>query len=284
MPPPLVHGCAPAKLNLGLHVLRRRDDGFHDIETVMVPINWADHLTAALAEHLTLTCSDPALPTDDGNLVMRAALALAEWANITPRAALHLDKHVPYGAGLGSGSSDAAATLRLLTQLWDLEVPAPVLQEIAATLGSDVPFFLEKGLALATGRGEVLEPLLDGEGAAYDCPFTWVVAVPPIHVPTGEAYGFITPQAVDRPSLRPIVQSNNLKRWRMALVNDFEAPILARYPAIGRVRERLLEEGAGYAALSGSGAAVFGAFEESEVARHAAHVLAQEGARVWWGR
>ncbi|NNF58363.1 MAG: 4-(cytidine 5'-diphospho)-2-C-methyl-D-erythritol kinase [Rhodothermaceae bacterium] len=284
MPSRLVRASAPAKLNLGLHVLRRRDDGFHDIETVMVPIGWADHLTATSADHLALTCSDPALPTDEENLVVRAALALAEWAGIRPKAALHLEKRVPYGAGLGSGSSDAAATLRLLDHLWNLEVPEAALHEIAATLGSDVPFFLLDGPALATGRGEVLMPLPNDEATAYRCPFAWVVAVPPIHVATGEAYGLITPHDADRVDVLALVQSNDLARWRAELRNDFEAPILARYPAIRQIRERLLAEGAGYAALSGSGAAVFGAFDQHEAARQAAEGMAGNGLRVWWGR
>ncbi|MDX1419144.1 MAG: 4-(cytidine 5'-diphospho)-2-C-methyl-D-erythritol kinase, partial [Rubricoccaceae bacterium] len=154
-----MHADAPAKINLGLHVLRRRADGFHDVETVLVPIGWADGLTARPAPGLRFTCSDPALPTDDGNLVVRAARALAGWAGVAPAAALHLAKRVPYGAGLGSGSSDAAHTLRLLARLWGLDVPADALHGLAAGLGSDVPFFLGDGPALATGRGEVLTPL-----------------------------------------------------------------------------------------------------------------------------
>ena len=274
---------APAKLNLGLHVLRRRGDGFHAIETVMLPIGWADHLTAVSSDQLRLTCSDPALPTDEGNLVMRAALALADWAGITPQVALHLDKHVPYGAGLGSGSSDAAATLRLLTEYWALDIPGTALHEIAAALGSDVPFFLLDGPALATGRGEVVTPLLSSVGTFYRCPFTPVVVVPPIQVATVEAYGFITPENNDRPDLPGLVRSNDLENWRAELVNDFEAPILARYPAVRKARERLLSEGAGYVALSGSGAAVFGMFEQPAAAQHAARELAVNGAQVWWG-
>jgi len=266
---------APAKVNLGLHVRRRRPDGYHDLETVMLPLRWADRLSATPSDTLTLTTSDPALPTGDGNLVVRAARALAEWAGVAPTGRLHLDKRVPYGAGLGSGSSDAAHALRLLADLWALDVPEAVLHGLAAGLGSDVPFFLLGGPALATGRGEVLTPL------PYRCPFALVVAVPPVHVATAEAYRFVTPNDDARPDPAAVVASNDLARWRAELANDFEAPVLARYPAIAEAKALLLRSGAGYAALSGSGAAVFGAFEDDAEAREAAERLRTEGHRVW---
>ena len=272
---------APAKLNLGLHVLRRRADGFHAIETVMLPIGWADQLSASRSPRLTLRCSDPALPTGEGNLVVQAANALAAWAGIAPGAELHLEKCVPYGAGLGSGSADAAVTLRLLSRLWGLSVPELELHALAATLGSDVPFFLLGGAALATGRGEVLAPLVDAGGTPYHCPFWLVVGVPPVQVSTAEAYRLVVPDDGSRPDLADLVGSNDLARWRTELVNDFEAPIFSRYPVIASAKQALLDEGAGYAALSGSGAAVFGVFEEEGVACRARDRLGTQGYRVW---
>lgn len=280
-PPAARRARARAKVNLGLHVLRRRPDGYHDVETVLLPIGWADTLEAVPVHDLGFTCSDAALPTDDGNLVVRAARALAAWAGIAPRAALHLDKRVPYGAGLGSGSSDAAHTLRLLAGLWDLEVPAADLRALAAALGSDVPFFLLDGPALATGRGEVLTPLRGEDGAPYRLPFALVVAVPLVHVATAEAYRLVTPQDGARPDLVAAVVSNDLDRWRQELTNDFEGPILALHPEVRAAKARLLAEGAGYAALSGSGAAVFGVFERAADAAAAAGALGAEGLRVW---
>jgi 4-diphosphocytidyl-2-C-methyl-D-erythritol kinase len=262
-------------------VLRRRADGYHDVETALLPIGWADRLEAAPAEGLHFTCSDPALPTGDGNLVVRTARALAAWAGIEPRAALHLDKRVPYGAGLGSGSSDAAHTLRLLAGLWGLDVPDDAFHALAAALGSDVPFFLLDGPALATGRGEILTPLRGEDGAPYRLPFALVVAVPPVHVATAEAYGLVTPDDRGRPDLAAAVSSNDLARWRRELTNDFEAPVLARHPEIRAAKERLLGEGAGYAALSGSGAAVFGVFEGEGAAEVAGAALRAQGCRVW---
>ncbi|PSQ88635.1 MAG: 4-(cytidine 5'-diphospho)-2-C-methyl-D-erythritol kinase, partial [Bacteroidetes bacterium QH_2_63_10] len=133
---------APAKINLGLHVLRERPDGDHDIETVLHRIDWADTITATPADTLSLTCSDPALPTDENNLCLQAAHRLAAAFDVTAGAELHLEKRVPYGAGLGSGSSDAATTLRLLMQLWDLNPSPEQLRGIGGAIGADVPFFL----------------------------------------------------------------------------------------------------------------------------------------------
>jgi len=270
---------APAKVNLGLHVLARRADGYHEVETVMLSIGWADALAAAPAHDLSLTCSDAALPTDGGNLVVRAAEALADWAGIAPRARLHLDKHVPYGAGLGSGSSDAAAALRLLARLWNLDVPRDAMHALAASLGSDVPFFLDGVPALATGRGEILTPL-----DVPPMPFVLTVVVPPVHVPTAAAYGLLAPRADGRPDLAAVVASADPERWRRELVNDFQAPVEAAYPAVGDARQALEAAGARYAALSGSGSAVVGVFDTPDEAQAAADDAETNGAQVWVGR
>ena len=224
---------ASAKVNLGLHVLSRRPDGYHEIETVFQPLAWSDRVDARASHHLSLTTSDASLPTDRGNLVWRAAEALAEWAGRAPEAALHLEKRVPYGAGLGSGSSDAAATLLLLARFWRLEVPAEALHAMAAGLGADVPYFLMDGPALGTGLGDDLVPLATEDGTLWRCPFWLAVVVPPVHVSTAEAYGFVTPEARDRPDLGDAVVSNDLGRWRREVTNDFEAPVVARHPEIG---------------------------------------------------
>ena len=271
---------APAKLNLGLHVLRRRPDGFHDLATVFLPIGWADRLAAEPAATVSLACSDPALPTDERNLVVRAALALREWAGVERGARLRLTKRVPYGAGLGGGSSDAAAALRLLARLWSLDVPDDARAALALDLGSDVPFFLDGAPALASGRGERLTPLLGADGGPYRCPFWLVVVVPPVHVSTARAYGLVTPSDRDRPDLGAAVRSNDLGRWQAEVANDFQAPVEAAHVAVRDVRLALLDAGAGYASLSGSGSAVFGAFETEATARAAAAALAPS-CRVW---
>ena len=264
---------APAKINLGLHVLRKRPDGFHDVETVLHRIDWADTVTAQPAETLSMTCSDSALPTDRENLCMQAARRLAEAFEVSAGAELHLEKRVPYGAGLGGGSSDAAATLRLLNRLWSLDASPEDLHAIAAEIGADVPFFLnEVPAAYATGRGDEITAL-HADAAPYRIPFPVVVAVPPIEVATPEAYACVTPDDTDRPSLPSVVRANNPAHWREALANDFEAPIAAAHPEVARLRDWLRDGGAAYVSLSGSGGAVYGVFEheaEAEVLLDAA--------------
>lgn len=271
---------APAKFNLGLHVLRRRADGFHDLATVFLPLGWADTVEAEPAPTLSLTTTDPALPTDDGNLVMRAAEALAVYAGAKEGARLHLDKQVPYGAGLGSGSSDAAATLRLLTDLWSLDVPAPDLARLALDLGSDVPFFLDAVAAHGTGRGEHLDPLLHADGSPYQCPFWLVVAVPPVQISTASAFAQVAPNDHARPDLAEAVVSNDLARWRAEVTNDFQASVEASAPAVRAAREALLAAGAAHAVLSGTGSSVVGVFETDRQSQDAATRLA-ETCRVW---
>lgn len=274
---------APAKLNLGLHVLARRADGYHDLETVFVPLAWADTLTFARSDAITLTCSDDALPTDDTNLVLRAARALARHAGTEAGAAIHLDKAIPHGAGLGGGSSDAAATLRALCDLWRLDVPDADLYALARSLGADVPFFLDPAPTFATGRGDRLAPLAGVDGDPYALPFPVVVAVPDVRVATAEAYRLVTPRADGRPDLAALVRSNDPARWRRELVNDFEAPVVTLHPPVRAVRQALVDAGAVYVSLTGSGSAFFGLFDDDAAALAAAEALRYAGVRVWHG-
>ncbi|MFB6279826.1 MAG: 4-(cytidine 5'-diphospho)-2-C-methyl-D-erythritol kinase [Salinibacter sp.] len=264
---------APAKINLGLHVLRERADGDHDIETVLHRIDWADTVTATPADSLSMTCSDPALPTDANNLCLQAAHRLAAAFDVTEGAALHLEKRVPYGAGLGSGSSDAAATLQLLVQLWDLDPSPGRLHEIGGAIGADVPFFLRDApAAYATGRGDALSPLRTG-GPSYRLPFPVLVAVPAVEVPTSWAYDHVRPNETDRPDLRSVMRSNELARWRSALTNDFAAPVTGATPAVASLQNTLWDTEAAYVSLSGSGSAVYGVFETLRAARTAADTV-----------
>lgn len=267
---------APAKINLGLHVLRRRADGFHDIETIFLRVPWCDVLSARPAPELRITCSDPSLPTDRSNLVLQAAARLTGAYGVEAGAELHLEKHLPAGAGLGGGSSDAAAALRLMAELWALDVSEERLHALATGLGSDVPFFLQSAeAAYATGRGEKLTPL------SYRCPFSVVIIAPEVHISTPWAYRQVTPQESGRPDLREVVHSGDLMRYRRELVNDFEEVVFAKHPGIRRLKEQLIAAGAGYAALSGSGSAVYGLFEEAAMAWAAVERLREEGERVW---
>lgn len=280
---------APAKVNLGLHVLRKRADGYHDIETVFLAVPWYDQLRASPAEAFTFTCSDPELPVDARNLCVKAAHLLGRYAAggqstelSLPGVALHLEKYIPYGAGLGGGSSDAAHTLRLLNAGWALGLEKPALHGIAAALGSDVPFFLEDQPMYAEGRGEILSPLRAAStGEPYVFPFEIVIAVPEVHVATAAAYRGIVPDALSRPDLKALVLSNDLAAWREHLVNDFERTVFRAHPVLGAIKQQFLAAGAGYAAMSGSGSAVFGVFEQPGPARAAAREIEDRKLRVW---
>jgi len=266
---------APGKINLGLQLLRRRSDGYHDLATVFYPLRWADTLSVRASSTFALTSTEPALDCGASNLVLRAARALAAETG-TPRAArMALTKRLPMGAGLGGGSSDAAVALQLLSRLWNQPTSDAVLRRLALRLGSDVPFFLDPRPAYATGRGEVLAPMMN-----YALPFDLVVAVPPLHVSTAWAFRQAAPHAQGRPDLRAVVASNDLDRWRQALVNDFERTVFACHPRLKTLKAMLLDLGAGYASLTGTGAAVFAAFEQRRSAREAARAARAAGCTV----
>ena len=252
---------APAKINLGLHVLRKRPDGYHEVETVLHRIDWADTITAQPADSLSMTCSDPALPTDRDNLCLQAADRLAKAVDVGTGAALHLEKRVPYGAGLGGGSSDAAATLRVLSRLWDVTPDRATLHKIGRSIGADVPFFLtEAPAAYATGRGDSLT-VLHANTTPYRLPYPVLVVVPRVQIATPQAYARVTPNDTNRPQLPALVGEGDLSDWRAALVNDFDPVVTEAHEEIAAARAWLWEEGADYVSLSGSGGAVYGIFE-----------------------
>ncbi len=265
-------------------MLRQRGDGYHDIETVMVRLRWFDTIAVQPAQKVTMTCSDPSLPVDDDNLCMRAAHRLRSRFGIERGAQIHLTKAIPVGAGLGGGSSDAAATLAVLSQFWELPVSREDLSGLALEIGSDVPFFLGPSPAVATGRGEVLSALTSTDGARLELPFTFVVVKPESSVATADAYRWVGPSDRDRLNLREIIQSCDLDRWKAELTNDFEGVVAARVPEIGRIKELLYDTGAGFAGLSGSGSAVFGLFEQEETANEARKIAEEMDCVCWMGR
>lgn len=239
-----------AKINWALRITRRREDGFHDLETLFQEISLHDVLRFTPAERLSMTCSDPSIPVDESNLVMRAARSLG-----VDRVAVHLEKRIPAGGGLGGGSSNAAATLSTLDAMFKLATPRDRLREMALSLGSDVPFFLVGGTAYATGRGEVLTPM----PAVRHVPL--VVVLPPERVMTKEAFSAISeysvPKGCDR--FRSSIE-NDLLADRELLTNDFEPGVFARLPTLALWKQRLLDSGAGWAGMSGSGSTIVGAF------------------------
>jgi 4-diphosphocytidyl-2-C-methyl-D-erythritol kinase len=214
-----------AKINWSLRVVRKRDDGYHDIDTVFQTISLHDTLTFEPADRFTLTCSDPSIPVDDTNLAARAAHALG-----IDGVAIHIEKRIPAGGGLGGGSSNAAATLVTLSKMFSIDAP---VERIALELGSDVPFFLVGGRAHATGRGEIITPLPDVD------PVPLLLVLPEERVMTSEAFRLVKPGTA---------------------INDFEEPIFAKLPKLREYKERMLDAGATFAAMSGSGSTIFGAF------------------------
>ena len=267
---------APAKINLGLHIIHRRADGYHDLVTVFHPIGWADRITVSPAENISMTCTDATLSCGEDNLVIQAARLLQKVARIDQGASFHLEKILPRGAGLGGGSSDAATVLRMLCNLWELDDATIALKSLALKIGSDVPFFLHGQTAYAEGRGEQLTPMAD-----YVFPFSLAVVVPPIHISTAWAFQQVNVSGMNPPNLIEVVRSNDLDRWRCELVNDFEKPVYSQWPIIQEVKSSLLRSGAGFASLTGSGAGVYGIFESKEDAEEAAEEAAANGYATW---
>jgi 4-diphosphocytidyl-2-C-methyl-D-erythritol kinase len=268
-----------AKINLGLQVRGTRPDGYHELQTVFQTIALADTLTFRACDGpFRLGCTRDDVPVDEHNLVWRAAAAL--WKALGRTSPLEgvtvaIRKGIPPRSGLGGGSADAAATLLALARLWRARVPAATIEQIAADVGADVPFFLCGGTALGLGRGDEIYPLTDAP------PSSVVVAYPSFGVSTSDAFGWFD---ADRASGRAGDASDASPRspgiWRpgaAGVVNDLEPPVLRRHPVIRDALRRLRAGGATAAALSGSGSAVFGLFPDSRSASSAAARLNRRG-------
>jgi 4-diphosphocytidyl-2-C-methyl-D-erythritol kinase len=255
---------AAAKVNLVLEVLGKREDGYHELVTVMQAVDLSDRLVLEEADALELRTTGPGVPDDGRNLAIRAAAALAEAAGVTRGARITLDKRIPVAAGLGGGSTDAAAALLGLNRLWRLNWPLARLGEVAMGLGMDVPFFLRGGTALATGRGERVEPL---RGRSLGL----VLVNPRFAVSTAETYARVTPAMYTdgrhAKALAGGLGGRSAARVAASLYNGLEAAVEAVHPAIGRMRAALLAAGALGALMSGSGPTVFGVARSYEHAR-----------------
>lgn len=244
-----------AKINLGLQVVEKRHDGFHNIISGLYPIGWSDVLEILEADELSFRSTGLAIPGDaSSNLCLQAYQLIKESYNISP-VYIHLHKVVPIGAGLGGGSSDAAFTLKGLNQLFDLSLSGQELKKLAAKIGSDCAFFVDGKPALATGKGDQLEEINIPDPGKY-----LVVVTPPVQVNTGEAYGMINPKPAENNLAKAL--SEDPSGWQQLIVNDFEVAVFKRYPAIADIKTSLMEKGAIYASMSGSGSSVFGIFKE----------------------
>ncbi|MCC8171182.1 MAG: 4-(cytidine 5'-diphospho)-2-C-methyl-D-erythritol kinase [Parabacteroides sp.] len=246
--------CFPnAKINLGLRIVGKRSDGYHDIETVFYPVPLKEALEIVPASRLTFT--QTGIPVDapaEKNLVMKAYRLLEKQYSLPP-VAIHLLKAIPSGAGLGGGSADAAFMLKLLNDFCSLHIPAHELEKLASALGADCAFFIRNTPVFATGTGNIFAPADVSLKKYYLC-----VVKPDIFVSTPEAYSLVKP-AVPDTSLKEIIGSP-VEEWKGRLVNDFEESVFARHPAIGKIKDTLYQAGAVYASMSGSGSSVFGLF------------------------
>ncbi len=270
---------ASAKVNLVLEVLGKRPDGYHELSTVMQAVDLFDRLTVEAAATITLETSEPALPTDDRNLVVRAARLLQEAAGIKAGARIVLDKRIPLAAGLGGGSSDAAATLLGLNRLWGLRWRRERLVELAVKLGMDVPFFLGRGRALGTSRGEVLSALPGVGGYAL------VLVNPGIGLSTQEVYGRVPPgwraESDGTKRMLDALKKRNVVRVAGALTNHLEHWVEPAMPVIGRMKAALFAAGALGAAMSGSGPTVFGLARSLDQARQIQRRVNRGGWSAW---
>jgi len=261
-------GC---KINLGLHILNRRPDGYHDLNTCFFPVPWTDILELIPSKEYAFALTGLTIPgSPDNNLVAKAYQMLRADFDLAP-VQVHLHKLVPMGAGLGGGSADAAHALRLLNTLFSLQIPPSKLSEYAQQLGSDCSFFLSGAPAMGSGKGEILEPAelpLNGYYA--------IILTPEIHLSTAEAYASVKPkQPVE--NLR-VTLKRPVTEWRKWLVNDFEVTVFPRFPQLAKLKEHCYIKGAVYASMSGSGSSVYALFDRE--------VLPEElfpGIRGWSG-
>jgi 4-diphosphocytidyl-2-C-methyl-D-erythritol kinase len=253
-----------AKINLGLEVLRRRPDRYHDIRTLFQTVGLADaiDLEPTTDGVVKLEGDDPSIPWDRTNLVFRAARLLQDRSGTSAGVRIRVAKNVPPGKGLGGGSSNAGLTLYALNRLWGLGLEAEALAELALRLGSDVPYFLEGGLCLGEGRGNVLTPLADLP------PLPCVLAFPPYQIMTAEIYAGVDPSLTSGGKDSKIMRFLETRDYGL-LENDLESVIFRRHPELGGLTEFFRDHGAALSLVTGSGSAVFGLFSDRETARAA---------------
>lgn len=263
-----------AKINLGLRILRRRPDGYHDIESCMLPIGWADQLTVTLASGATddryeIEGLAGELPIER-NLIYKAVQLLRAHHPEIPPLQLKLEKQIPTEAGLGGGSADAAYTLLAINDLCRLGLSTAELETLAGELGSDCPFFIQSRPVLVTGRGEVLTPLTMPSSLLGK----WLLVVKPsIGMSTAEAYRQVTRHPEAEGKLAALLEQP-IAQWRELIINDFESVVFAHYPELAALQDTLYHHGALYAAMSGSGTALYGIFADNPLSSVSSSPLA----------
>ncbi len=244
-----------AKINIGLQVLSKLDSGYHEIETIFYPVGLSDALEIIPAKEFTFGSSGLPIPGDSNqNLVIKAYQMMKNRFDIPP-VAIHLHKIIPMGAGLGGGSSDAAFTLKVLNEMFSICLTVRQLEDMARELGADCAFFIQNKAVFASGRGDRFE-IIDLDLSPYKI----VIVKPEIHLSTAWAFSQLKPLRREV-SLKELI-NYPIQEWQVKIKNDFEEALFPKYPEIKNSKEQLLEKGAIYASMTGSGSAVFGLFED----------------------
>ena len=265
---------APAKINIGLDVIRKREDGYHDLKMIMQTLSLHDTLTFEVENgkpyNLTMTCSNKELPIDDGNLVVKAINMLAEEFSINAIIKVHLEKRIPVAAGMAGGSTDAAAAFIAVNEIFKLGLSKDDLMKRAVTLGADIPYCILKGTALSEGIGDILTPIAPLKDAYY------LIVKPPINVSTGFVYGNlkITAETLhpDIDGIIAAMKENDAKTVGSLLGNVLETVTAPAYPVIDEIKQLMLKNGAVGSLMSGSGPTVFGIFENEDTANDACKI------------
>jgi 4-diphosphocytidyl-2-C-methyl-D-erythritol kinase len=248
-----------AKINLGLSIVSKRQDGFHNLETIFYPLAIRDALEIIPSDSTEIILSGLKIGgVSEDNLVLRAFGMLKKNYPSVSHLEIHLHKVIPMGAGLGGGSSDAAEMILLMNSYFNLQIPAKEMNDFAAEMGSDCPFFLQSDPCFARGRGEILEPIkLDLSG------YSIILVHSEIHIKTAWAYSRIKLAKRGHDLKESILQP--VQSWPQLIHNDFESSVFEEYPLLRKIKEKLYAAGALYAAMTGSGSTIFGIFEKSEL-------------------
>ncbi len=264
---------AYAKINIGLRILNKRTDGYHNLETIFTRINLFDGIIFEESDNIVLKTNIRGLPSGKNNFCMQAATMLKEQCGVSRGVRIFLNKLIPLGSGLGGGSSDAAAVLKQLPKFWGIEVTTEKLNSIAIDIGSDVPYFLERGTAYATGRGEILEYF------KLDIPYWILLVYPNVGVSTVWAYQNLKMKSNkhDR-NLKDLLQDyihfpNKLDEY---IKNDFESLVFEKYPQIKKLKLSLYESGADFVQMSGSGSSVYAFFKDEHAAKSSELLFSKE--------
>jgi 4-diphosphocytidyl-2-C-methyl-D-erythritol kinase len=261
-----------AKINLGLHITEKRQDGFHSIESCFYPVQWCDALEILVSNTTSFTTSGIEIPgASDSNLCLKVYQALKK-EYMLPPVHIHLLKNIPIGAGLGGGSADAAFTIKLLNDLFSLNLSVTQMEDYLRPLGSDCAFFVNNKPVFAYDKGDRFSSIeLSLKG------YFIVIVYPEVHISTKEAYSSVIPKK-SQVSIERILQKD-IKEWKSLLKNDFEDALFPKYPVLKEIKETLYSKGALYASMTGSGSAVYGIFSEGTALKNAF----PEHFKVWEG-